>query len=329
MKHKILTTLSLISIVSFASGQANPDQVQSRIEGTNRAQNTPVAGQLGADQSSSNNTAAESDTGAQRPVSLSESEISAYFGYDTKYFYRSNPLAQSGDLDQVSTDMWTNTFFSGLSTVIDDGAGVYTPFLSGSYTINDYLQDDLGDFNYNSSHLSTGLFSYYGGASTYFAKVDYNMDKSTENDTEDYSEFFPQIGLITSYNLSDSFSVATTIGIGYHLTTISDAGGSRVDDLLDNLDIYAMLSPSFSDIPLVETLGITYRVSFQTYENGTYSDREDITHSFIGGYAFTLFDADSPKLNLFSVYSSRNSNQNTFDYKSVDAGIGLTLIAEF
>ena len=57
------------------------------------------------------------------------------------------------------------------------------------YTVNDYLIDDLGDFNYNTSHISTGLFSYYGGTATYYAKIDYNMDKSTEFDTEDFSEF--------------------------------------------------------------------------------------------------------------------------------------------
>ena len=139
MKNFITASIALCILALSALGQPTPAQVQSRIEGTDRVQPDPVTGQSSGAQSSSTNDAAESDTGAQRPVSLSESEISAYFGYDTKYFYRSNPLAQDGDLSQFETDMWTNTFFGGVSSVIESGEGVYTPYLSGSYTIHDYL----------------------------------------------------------------------------------------------------------------------------------------------------------------------------------------------
>jgi len=329
MKNMIIASIALLSIALCALGQPTPAQVQSRIEGTDRVQPDPVTGQSSGAQSSSTNDAAESDTGAQRPVSLSDSEISAYFGYDTKYFYRSNPLAQDGDLSQFETDMWTNTFFGGLSTVVESGEGVYTPYLSGSYTINDYLLDDLGDFNYNTSHLSLGVYSYYGGSATYFAKVDYNMDKSTEFDTEDFSEFFPQIGLISTLQPTDFISLKTTLGIGYHSTTIAEAGASRPDDLLDNVEVYAVLAPSFSNIDLIDALGLTYRISFQSYDNGDYSDREDISHAISGGYDFTLFDSETPNLYIYSVYSVRDSNDNSFDYESVDAGIGLTLIARF
>ena len=89
MKNIFTASIALFSIALSAFGQPTPAQVQSRIEGTDRIQPDPVTGQSSGGQSSSKNDAAESDTGAQRPVSLSESEISAYFGYDTKYFYRS------------------------------------------------------------------------------------------------------------------------------------------------------------------------------------------------------------------------------------------------
>ena len=153
-------------------------------------------------------------------------------------------MAQDGDLSQFETDMWTNTFFGGVSSVIESGEGVYTPYLSGSYTINDYLLDDLGDFNYNTTFLLVctrtmvvpPLISH---------KVDYNMDGNTEFDTEDFSEFFPQIGLITTLQPSDTISLKTTVGIGYHSTTIVEAGASRPEDLLDNVEVYAVFSPSF------------------------------------------------------------------------------------
>ena len=134
------------------------------------------------------------------------------------------------------------------------------------------------------------------------------------------SHYYPQ--------LSDTISLKTTVGIGYHSTTIVEAGASRPEDLLDNVEVYS-LSPSFSDIDFIDALGLTYRISFQTYDNGDYSDREDLSHALSGGYDFTLFDSETPNLYLYSVYSVRNSNDNSFDYESVDAGIGLTLIARF
>ena len=76
-------------------------------------------------------------------------------------------------------------------------------------------------------------------------------------------------------------------------------------------------------------MGLTYRISVQSYDNGDYSDREDISHAISGGYDFTLFDSETPNLYIYSVYSVRDSNDNSFDYESIDAGIGLTLIARF
>ena len=118
MKNFITASIALLGLALSALGQPTPAQVQSRIEGTDRVQPDPVTGQSSGAQSSSTNDATESDTGAQRPVSLSDSEISAYFGYDTKYFYRSNPLAQDGDLSQFESDMWTNTFFGAFRLLL-------------------------------------------------------------------------------------------------------------------------------------------------------------------------------------------------------------------
>ena len=326
--NKFVSIFTFFSLMLCAFGQPNADQVQSRIEGTNRTQSS-LPSQTANSPSTAVADTSESDTGAQRPVSLTDGEISAFFGYDTKYFYRSNPLAQDGDLSQVETDMWTNTFFAGLSSVIESDKGVYTPYINSAYTVNDYLIDDLGDFNYNTSHISTGLFSYYGGTTTYYAKIDYNMDKSTEFDTEDFSEFFPQIGMLTSFQPSKNFALRSTFGFGYHYTKITAAGSTRPEDLLDNFEVYALLSPSIPSFPLLETVGLTYRLSYQNYDNGSYSNREDFSHSILSKYELPLFESDAPDLYLYSVYSLRNSNDNTFDYKSVDAGFGLSLMARF
>ena len=326
--NRFVLVLTFFSFIFGAFAQPSADQIQSRIEGTDRTQSS-IPNQTANAPSSAQADTSESDTGAQRPVSLSDSDISAFFGYDTKYFYRSNPLAQDGDLSQVETDMWTNTFFAGLSSVIESDKGVHTPYINSAYTVNDYLVDDLGDFNYNTSHISTGLFSYFGGAATYYAKIDYNMDKSTEFDTEDFSEFFPQIGMITSFQPSTSFALSSVLGFGYHYTNITAAGPSRPEDMLDNFEVYALLSPLIPAFPLFETVGMTYRLSYQKYENGAYSSREDFSHSLLSKYKLPVFESDAPDLYLYSVYSLRDSNDNSFDYKSLDAGFGLSLMARF
>ena len=324
--YKILSINLLLVTALFSQNQ---DKVQSRIEGTDRTQGNNINAQISGNNSEDNNDASSSDTGAQRPISLNDEEISAFFGYDSRYYYRSNPLFVNGDIsEEVESDMWTNTFFTGVSSVIEKDDSAYTPFLTASYTVNDYLEDDLGAFNYNATNITTGLFSYYGGQNTYFVKIAYNMDRSTENDTEDFSEFFPQIGLISSFQFLNKLNINTTVGVGQHSSIIDDVRGTRPEDLMDNLEIYALSVFSFGH-DFLDSLGLTYRISYQSYENGDYSNRNDLSHTFSGGYGFTLFDADQPNLYLFSAYSIRNSDNNTFDYDNVDAGVGINLIANF
>ena len=167
--YKISSINLLLATALFSQNQ---DNVQSRIEGTDRTQGNSINAQINGNNSEKNNDASSSDTGAQRPISLNDDEISAFFGYDSRYYYRSNPLFVNADIsEEVESDMWTNTFFTGVSSVIEKDDSAYTPFLTASYTVNDYLEDDLGAFNYNATNITTGLFSYYGGQNTYFVKI--------------------------------------------------------------------------------------------------------------------------------------------------------------
>ena len=82
-----------------------------------------------------NNDLSTSDTGAQRPVSLNDNDISGFLGFDCRYFYRSNPLFVNGDLREKSeSDVWTNNFYTGAFSTIEPDNSAYTPFLSASYT---------------------------------------------------------------------------------------------------------------------------------------------------------------------------------------------------
>ena len=276
-----------------------------------------------------NNDLSTSDTGAQRPVSLNDNHISGFLGFDSRYFYRSNPLFVNGDLREKSeSDVWTNNFYTGAFSTLEADNSAYTPFLTGSYTTYNYLTDDLETFNYRTTSIATGIFSYYGGKNTYFAKVVYNMDKSTEFSTEDFNEFFSQIGFIRTFQFLESLNMNTTVGVGQHSSTIDSANDTRPEDLMDNFEIYALNIFSFEN-SFFENLLLTYRVSYQSFDNGDYSDRKDLSHSFSGDYGFSFFDSDEHNLYLFIACSIRNSNRDSFDYVNVDTGGGLKFTANF
>ena len=105
--------LALLSSSLVSNAQTAAEASQSRIQGTQREQPAPVTGKNITAQEAEGTSPAESDTGAQRPISLKKSGISSFFGYDTKIFYRDNPLSVDNALNEMKTGMWTNTFFGG------------------------------------------------------------------------------------------------------------------------------------------------------------------------------------------------------------------------
>ena len=86
----------------------------------------------------------ESDTGAQRPILLKKNGLSYFFGYDSKLFYQSNPLADSSDLkSEIATGVWKSTFFTGAGLgVIDMDNYILTPYVGFSLSSTDYMKSD-------------------------------------------------------------------------------------------------------------------------------------------------------------------------------------------
>ena len=67
----------------------------------------------------------ESDTGAQRPIVLKKNGLSAFFGYNTDYYYTSNAFGT--DTEEIASGIWTNTFYAGAGLgVFDMGEYVLT-----------------------------------------------------------------------------------------------------------------------------------------------------------------------------------------------------------
>ena len=324
---KITSTLLLLAFSLHA--QTTQEATQGRIEGTQREQPAPITGQNTNTQEGGSSDASASDTGAQRPISVKKSGISAFFGYDTKFYYRDNPLSQKNTLSQFKTAMWTNTFFGGAGLgVYDLDSAVVTPYIGGSYSINDYLEDAIEPLklNYNSSSAYALLLVQYANGWSGRIGVNYAMDKSTEFDTEDYSEFFPNIGVMKSYFISDSTIGIFDAYVGTHESTIAEALNTPKGNL-DNLEFAASygLKHNMGDI----TLYPKYLISHKTYSNGTNNSRDDLTHNLSLKADYPL--ADSLKLSFFTGYTMRDSSGTTsnLDYENFDGGAGLTLTSRF
>ena len=234
MKKLSYIILAKLLLTAFAFGQ-------SRIEGTQREQPAPVTGQAGGSQSSSSGSVSDSDTGAQRPISISEKGISAFFGYDTKLIYRDNPTAQDSELSQIESGIWTNTFFGGAGLgVFDMDNAIVTPYVGGSFSINDFLADKIEPLglNYNSTSAYALLLAQYSSGWSGRVGINYYMDKNTETDQEEYSEFFPNIGVMKTYSLPSGTTAVFDAYLGIHSSTIA-SGLNIPEDNLDNLELAA------------------------------------------------------------------------------------------
>ena len=319
------TSILIASLMSHSLLGQDAAKVQSRIEGTERQQPAPLSGKTGGAEDSAGADAAASDTGAQRPIALKKDGISAFFGYDSKYFYRSNPLAQKGDLEQVQTAMWTNTFFGGAGLgIIETDDSVITPYVGASWTVNDYIETSLGQFNYNSTSAYALLLAQYGNGWSARIGVNYANDRSTEFDTEDYSEFFPNIGIMKAFAINEQTTGIFDAFVGQHSTSIASIGGSG-EDLLDNFEIAASYGLRYKQGEL--TISPKYLLSYKTFENGSNSDRDDTTHNLSLKADYPL--AESFDLGFFAAYTFRDSSESSNEYKNLDSGVGLTLNARF
>jgi len=321
--------LALVSSSLASNAQTAAEASQSRIQGTQREQPAPVTGQNIGAQEAEGTSPSESDTGAQRPISLKRSGISSFFGYDTKVFYRDNPLSVDNALSEMKTGMWTNTFFGGAGLgVFDMDDAVVTPYIGGSYTINDYLETAVQELelNYNSTNAYALLLAQFSNGWSGRIGVSYAMDKNTESDTEEYSEFFPNIGIMKTYSLPSGTLAVLDAYVGKHTST----SNQNPEDILDNLEIAASYG-------LIHRQGAfiikpKYLLSFKSYDKGDIGDndgREDLTHNLSVKIDYPF--ADSLTLSLFSGYTIRETSGYDLggDYENFDGGLGLTLNSRF
>ena len=165
-----------------------------------------------------------SDTGAQRPLLLKKSGFSAQFGYDSKISYKQNPLGGPGVLDNMADAVWENRFHGRAKLgVYDMDSSVVTPFVGGSWSMTDFtfkgedssgIATDLSDFNFNTTTAFLLFLMQHESGWAFRGGVMYANDRSTEEDTEDYSEFYPVLGSPKHTHLVTMHSVFWTLLLG-------------------------------------------------------------------------------------------------------------------
>ena len=327
---KQLKTLNKLALATIGLSLAQVGFAQKRnLEATERPGAPANIGQPGNAPAASGEASggAPSDAGAQRPVKLKKKGVSTYFGYSSKYFYRSNALMTSGPSEQKSA-MWTNTFFAGAGLgVIETDSSVITPYVGGSWTINDYIKGDLSTFNYNSSGAYALLMAQYGNGWSTRAGVSYASDRSTERDEEDYKEFFPSIGVMKAYSLSDETLGIFDATLGKPITD-SLGLGSNPTSVLDNWEMSASYGLRWRPSERL-SFGPQYRLSYKIYEDGDNEDRDDLTNMVSLRIAYEL--ASSVTIDLSTAYTKRSTSGTKLplDFENIDTGGGLSLNARF
>ena len=273
-----------------------------------------------------------SDAGAQRPLRMKKTGASPYFGYVSKYFYRSNPLMADGPLTQQKTAMWTNTFFAGMGLGAHEvGDSVITPYAGASWTVNDFIEGGLDSLNYNSTGAYAMLLAQYANGWSSRIGVNYFSDVETATDTQSYAEFNPNIGLMKAHSFP-GFQAVIDLSAGLHRTN-SDAFDStthaNITDDLDNWDVTAKLA-LHKQIGRVKVTP-AYRLSYKSFSNGDNDGRNDINHDL--GLDFDVRLGKGVSLTLGAKYSTRDSSggfePNTFDFENFDTGGGLSINARF
>ena len=334
MKTKLFKLLTFFSagVISFLNAQPQrdatvtdrPTQPPSSVTNNSGDQNTNIE---------------SSDSGAQRPIFLKTENITAFGGLDSRYLYRNNPLSSSESLSFIETAMWINTAYLGASfepIEIDDA--VITPYTGISYTSTEYLVSGLDALAFYSTSAYALLMTQHSSGWMLRCGISYAMDKSESTEEETYAEFYPNIGAMKIYTISDSTIGIFDISGGYHISQ-SDPnpfgpGTSRSE--LDNLD----LTLSYGHRIMYDNLVISprYGISYKNYTKGATSinnGREEFIHSATLNFDYAI--SENFNVTLFGSYSQRQSSGGQlqdagiidYDFYSTDAGISLGLNTTF
>jgi len=271
----------------------------------------------------------ESDTGAQRPIVLKKSGLSAFFGYNTDYYYTSNAFGT--DSEEIASGIWTNTFYAGAGLgVFDMGEYVLTPYIGGSWMVHDYTKSlkQLEDENYNRTQSYALLLAQFGNGWSFRGGLSYLNDRNSNEDTEILRDFIYNIGTMKAHTIDDSTQGIFAASAKYHdVDADKSPGRTGTRDELNRYDL--SLSYEINKDFMGLEFNPKYQVSYNDYLNGNNADRTQFTHTFSLDIVYHI--TESFRFETISTYTSNDSSgsNNDDDYEMYDLGGGLRLSARF
>lgn len=286
-----------------------------------------------------NTDLSESDTGAQRPISLKQGDMSLFLGYSTDLYYSSNPMALQ-DASKVKSGVWTNTFFAGAGLgIFDMGSYILTPYIGGSWkqtehtsVLVDVSAADEGFVeraNFNSTNSYVLLLAQFENGWSLSGSIVYSMDRNTYFEEETLKDFSYRLKTLKAFQIDQSTTFIFDASVVLHDSTTDPE--SKADyagfDELDRLN----LSTSFAIQKQIGPIEVSpkYILSFNDYKNGANKNREQFSHSFSLKLGYDI--TESLGVESFSTYTLNDStgSDNNDDYEMLDLGAGIRLTARF
>ena len=289
--------------------------------------------------STNNDDLSESDTGAQRIISLKSGDISANFSYSTDLSYQDNPYAlDDNNINKFASGVWNNRFSGSFGLgIFDLGDSVVTPYVGGSWGSTEYTsalvsvtseEEGFMDMqNYNTTNAFVALLSQYSNGWSLSGVISYNMVKLTIDDSEAMRDYTYSLKTLKAFSLNSEANLVFDAGVNIH-STDSDASGDYAGrDEMNRYDISSSLA-------LNTQLGFLdatpkYTLQYSDYSKGANSDRTQFLHNLSLKLSYDITEYFDVELSTGYTINDSSGSDDDDDYEMFDAGAGLKLSARF
>ena len=263
----------------------------------------------------------QSDLGIQRPVEAKNTGFGYYLGFETKLYYTNNPASIDSGTLKGPSGVWENALRNHfLLGAFDLGGATFSPMISLNYTKLAHFGHDLNNLsNFDSLGLNfAGVFQFGQGWTirpSLGLSVDLNPNKGLERQ---YHQITPSIALGKQFKISKAQSfIEWSLAHNFTDSVYGDA-----DDKLDRFEtalIWGVNIPfhNFELSPFI-------RFGYANYSN---QDRADFLTNL--GLELKYSFSNWFYLKAFANFSSRQSDDDTYDFNRFDSGMGAALNAKF
>ena len=286
-----------------------------------------------------NGDLSESDTGAQRIISLKNGDISANFSYTSELTYQDNPFAlESNNANMFSSGVWSNRFASSFGLgIFDLGDSILTPYVGGSWGSTEYTsalvsvtaeEEGFMDLqNYNSTNAFIALLSQYSNGWSVSGVISYNMVKLTTDETEALRDFVYSIKTLKAFSLDGDNNIVFDAGVNIH-SSDSDASSNYLGrDEMNRYDLTSSVAYNTQIGPF--DASPKYTLQYSDYSKGANADRTQFLHNLSLKFSYDITEYFDVELQSgYTINDSSGSDDND-DYEMFDAGAGLKLSARF